>query len=242
MVSRDVVGMAARVRSDVPRACAGMKVDVMRAAMVGAALFWLWPSVTRAQVYPPYPIPIEGSVGVGALADRSLSGWTSAVAGGFSWDYDPKSWGVLVMEGELSGASEASPCRAAGDDAPSSCGDGALFGGIRFRPAPHASAGVRPFGQLMLGRYWKGSGTEDEEFVSKHFAMQVGGGAEVRWGGSIHGLRMSIDYRRVFAGDRSRNQVRILCAYVIGPRRFTRRTGEDRSGEPSVAEGRHPCQ
>lgn len=50
--------------------------------------------------------------------------------------------------------------------------------------------------------------------------MQAGGGLEIRWPRSIQGVRVSVDYRHVFAGSRDRNQVRFLCAYVIGPRRF----------------------
>jgi hypothetical protein len=84
---------------------------------------------------------------------------------------------------------------------------------------------VSYFGSVLLGEYWKGSGTnDDQQYSSSHFAMQVGGGVEIRWPGSIQGVRVSVDYRHVFAGDRDRDQVRFLAAYVIGPRRFTARS------------------
>jgi hypothetical protein len=72
----------------------------------------------------------------------------------------------------------------------------------------------------MLGAYWKGSGVEEPEYISDHFAMQFGGGVEFRWPGSIQGIRLMADWRYVFAGESDRNQMRVLAMYVVGPRRY----------------------
>jgi hypothetical protein len=144
----------------------------------------------------------------------------SAVVGALSWDWDKMWRAAFVIEGELGATSEAAPCRGVSGDLPENCYDGSVLAGLRFRRVPHASPGIRPFVNVMMGRYWKGSGLDDEEFISSHFAIQAGLGAEMRFPNSIQGVRVSLDYRRVFAGNGSRNQIRLLGAYVIGPRRF----------------------
>jgi hypothetical protein len=191
-------------------------------ASLAATLLWLWPSTVFAQ---EYPIPFEAAVGLGVLNDHSLSQWAPTLVGAFSWDYDENWWAVPVLEGEVAATGEAEPCQRSSSDASANCVDAAVLGGLRFRQTPHASSGVRPFAHVLLGNYWIGSGTDEQEFISDHFATQVGGGVEVRWAESIQGVRMSVEFRRVFAGARDRNQIRFLCAYVIGPRRFTRRPG-----------------
>jgi hypothetical protein len=143
---------------------------------------------------------------------------------GVSWDYDKYWWAVPIVEGELGPTSEAEPCRRSSGKVPDTCVDAAVLFGIRLRPTPHAFSGVRPFANILLGEYWKGSGRDDEEFVSSHFAMQVGGGIELRWPRSFHGMRVSADVRHVFAGNRDRTQLRFVRTYVIGPRRFIRPT------------------
>jgi hypothetical protein len=178
-------------------------------------ILFLWPSTVFAQAYP---IPFEASVGVGVLSRRAAS-----VVGALSWDYDQDWWVVPVLEGEFNAFSEAEPCQAS--DAPDTCVDAAVLGGLRFRRAPHVSSGARPFASIVIGTYWKGSGATDRDFVSEHFAVEVGGGVEIRWPRSIQGVRVSLDYRRVFATSGDKNQIRLLGAYVIGPRRFMRDSG-----------------
>jgi hypothetical protein len=160
-----------------------------------------------------YPIPVEASVGLGVLSRAAAT-----IVGAVSWDYDETWWGVFVLEGEFNAPSEPEPCQAS--DAPDSCVDAAVLGGLRFRRAPHASSGTKPFASILLGTYWKGSGAADRDFVSDHFAVQIGGGVEIRWPRSIQGVRLSLDYRRIFERDGDANQLR--GSYVIGPRRFMR--------------------
>jgi hypothetical protein len=189
---------------------------------LSATALCLLPSAAVAQMVPP--VPFEASVGLGPLFDHSPSQSSPAIVGGLSWDYDKNWWGVLVVEGEIGAISEAQPCRGPAADTPDSCLDAAVLGGFRVRRVPHVVSGARPFVHVLFGEYWKGSGLDDpdHEFASSHFAMQLGGGMEIRWPGSFQGVRVSVDVRRVFAGDHDRNQVRLLCAYVIGPRRFVR--------------------
>jgi hypothetical protein len=189
----------------------------MRLIVVSAAAFCAWPALGYAQAYP---VPNELAVGVGIYRDHTLSGAAASLMVAFSWDYDENSRAALVVEGEALAPSEAEPCRDLPDDAPATCVDAALLGGIRIRRSPHRLSGTRPFAQILAGSYWKGSGVEGRDFSSNHFALQAGGGVEFRWAGSFQGLRMSVDFRHVFAGDRSRNQTRALFAYVLGPRRF----------------------
>ena len=188
-------------------------VQMMRTALVCclAAFLMLWPSQALAQYYP---LPVEASVGVGVLTRGQAS-----LVGALSWDYEENAWAVLVVEGEFNGPTESDSCQAT--DAPDSCVDAVVLGGVRFRGVPHVSSGARPFASILLGKYWKGSGGMDRDFASDHFTAQMGSGVEIRWPGSIQGVRLSLDYRRVF-GSNDQNQLRFLGAYVIGPRRFMR--------------------
>jgi len=188
----------------------------------------LTPEAVVAQGYAAnYPVPTELAVGVGVMRDHALRPGNDVLYGGVSFDYDENWWMAGVVEGEYLGGSEAAACRSS-SDTPDYCFDAAVLGGLRFRPRPHNLSGFRPFATLLLGSYWQGSGKnhtdddDDQEFVSQHVAMQVGSGLEFRWPGSFQGIRMSVDFRRVFMGQRDRNQWRVLGIYVVGPRRFKR--------------------
>lgn len=166
--------------------------------------------------YPRYPIPFEASVGLGVLEPTA-----GALVGGLSWDYDEGWWAVPVIEGEFNTLTESRRCQL--DDPPDSCLDAAILAGFRLRPVPHRWSGVRPFAQVMMGQYWKGSGLDDVAYAWQDLAVDVGGGIEIRRAGSFQGVRVTIDYRRVFVAGRSSKQMRFAGMYVIGPRRFARR-------------------
>jgi hypothetical protein len=198
----------------------GVVRKIVRGAVFPAIALYISPSTVFAQFVPPS----EVSFGVGVLRDQSPSQWSPAAVGAVSWDWDENWRAAFVVEGEIAALSEAQPCRLSPDDPPANCSDAALLSGLRFRPTPRSWSGVSYFGSVLLGGYWKGSGIDDDqEYISTHFAMQFGGGVEFRWPNSIQGVRVSVDYRHVFAGDRDRNQFRFLGAYVIGPRRFKAR-------------------
>ena len=175
--------------------------------------------LSGSPAFGQYAIPTEFSAGLGLLRDQTLSQWSPSVVGTVAWDYSERWLTTFVIEGEVGALSEAGLCQQTPDDPPDNCMDGAVLAGLRFRRAPHASSGIRPFGTALVGGYWKGSAIEEHEYLSSHLALQLGGGLEFRWAGSIQGARVSLDYRHVFADD-ERNQFRLLCAYVIGPRRF----------------------
>jgi hypothetical protein len=113
------------------------------------------------------------------------------------------------------GSGETSPdaqCR--GDAAPDSCSDEYLLFGPRFRPLPEAERTWRPFVQFLMGTYWTGSISEEIRPAGA-LALQAGGGLDLRRARSIHGLRLSGDYRRVFAGDLGRHQFQFLAEYFV---------------------------
>lgn len=199
---------------------------LLRIALVALSLFWLWPSAVRAQFVPPN----ELSVGLASVRDQSPSQWSSAGVVALSWDWNENWRGAFVIEGEVGATSDVERCQGSSSNVPSTCYDAALLFGLRFRPVPHASSGLSPFVSVALGEYWKGSGadehSDDPEYSSDHFVMQGGVGLEMRFPGSIQGVRALVDYRHVFAGDSSRNQFRLTCSYVIGPHRFARRSAK----------------
>jgi hypothetical protein len=201
----------------------GVGRRITRTAWVTAMALWLMPAGVFGQGTPMYPIPIEASVGVGMVRDQSPGQSSPALMGSLSWDYSEKWWAVPVLEGEFGPTSDVGACQSAAVGSLENCADAALLVGFRLRPAPNAWSGVRPFASVMVGGYWKGSDANDQDYSSSHPAMQVGGGLEIRWPNSIQGVRLSVDYRHVFAAERSRNQLRVLASYVIGPRRFVRR-------------------
>ena len=190
-----------------------------RAGFIAAFLLLLPPPVF-AQFYP---IPFELSLGVGAAKDVSPSQVSPTLVAQLAWDYEDESRAVFVLEMEFGPNSDVDRCQPSSDDLPWSCVDTAILLGLRFRPRPHNVSGFSPFASVLYGAYNKGSGIDEDSVLSTHLAMQFGGGVEIRFPGSIQGIRASLDYRHVFAGERDRKQFRFLGAYVIGPRRFKRR-------------------
>jgi hypothetical protein len=210
-----------RGRRWMPSGTRGVIQHVTRGALLAATWLCLFPAEVFGQYFSPELLPNELSFAMGAVRDQSPSQWSPSVVVAISWDWNEQDWGVLVVEGEIGSFSEAESCRRSPDDLPDNCFDAAVAGGLRLRSPPRAWSGASYFGSVLLGEYWKGSGTNAElEYSSSHFAMQAGGGVEFRWPGSIQGVRVSVDYRHVFAGDRDRNQLRLLGAYIVGPRRF----------------------
>lgn len=194
---------------------------VMGAALSITAMVLSSPTLARAQ----YFIPDQLSVGIGVVRDRqpqqsSATATLSLAYVDSGTDYWPYRLGFVLLEAELGPTSDLGPCRAS--DAPPAdsddCDDAALLTGLRFHFFHRKSARrVLPFVSLLVGSYWKGSAEEDDGFDAGHAALQAGGGIDLRRTGSVHGLRLAVDYRHVFAGDASRNQVRFVAAYTLGP-------------------------
>jgi hypothetical protein len=178
---------------------------------------------TSALAQSYMPLPNQLSVGVGVVADRQPRQQASAVMLSMAF-YDDGSdrWPHrlgFVWEGELGAKSDADPCQERGAKFadPPNCDDAAVLLGIRFYPLRRSARRVLPFVDVLLGSYWQGSGAEDSAYRSQHFTVQTGGGIDLRRSGSVHGLRLSVDYRRVVAASADRNQIRFVTAYVIGP-------------------------
>ena len=69
---------------------------------------------------------------------------------------------------------------------------------------------------VLVEGYWRGTGLKEPATLPAEGAIRIGGGVELRWPRSIHGLRPSSDYRRVFAGKRGRHQMQFVVAYFVG--------------------------
>jgi hypothetical protein len=197
--------------------------DALREFGAVVALVFFVSTPAFAQGY--IPLPNQLSLGTGFVRDRQPQRSASTFVLSFAFadsgegtDYWPYRLG-LVWEGELGARSDVEHCQArsvSSGDSPN-CDDAAMLVGLRFDVVRRAAHRVLPFVNLLLGSYWKGSGVEDREFRSEHFTFQGGGGVDLRRRESAHGLRLSLDYRRVVATNANRNQLRFLTAYVLGP-------------------------
>jgi hypothetical protein len=200
-----------------------MKIQpgVMGAAFAIAALILVSPNPARAQ----YFLPDQLSVGIGVVRDRQpqQSAATATLSLAYvdsGTDYWPFRLGWVLLEAELGPRSDLGSCqtRDAGPADSPNCDDAAVMTGLRFHFFHRKSARrVLPFVNLLVGSYWKGSAEENDGFDPGHVALQAGGGIDLRRTGSVHGLRLAVDYRHVFAGDASRNQLRFVAAYTLGP-------------------------
>jgi len=185
------------------------------------------PVVALGMLFAPAPafgqaLPNQISVGVGVVRDRqppqSASSFVFSLAFADSGnEYWPSRFG-FVFEAEVGPTSELDPCRSDGSSSdPPNCGDAAILGGLRFHVLRRPGHPVLPFVNVLLGSYWKGSGVEDPDFLSSHFAVQGGGGVDLRLKNSPHVVRLSLDYRHVVATGANRNQLRFLTSYVFSP-------------------------
>ena len=197
----------------------------MREFLAAASIVFLAVAPAFAQGY--FPTPNQLSLGIGVVGEGSSApAPTVAFSLAFADSgnrYWPSRFG-FVWEAELGPTSHAAACQAAEPVSDSeNCWDASVFIGTRFHLFRRSGRRVLPFVDGLLGTYWEGSGSEDPMYLPASLALQGGGGLDLRRKGSIHGLRMAVDYRRVFTIGANRHQVRFLTAYVLGP------------GEPATA-------
>ena len=166
-----------------------------------------------------YPLPNEVSVGIGGVTDQSSSQPTAVADFGFAFVERDNLWDLALDLG-FGPTSNAAPCQQIdGPLAPrTNCEDGFVLVGPRFRLVRDSDRVRRPFVHVLLGAYWQGSGLKNPEFLPGNFALQAGGGIDLRRSDSIHGLRLSGDYRRVFSGEHGKDQLRFVVAYFVGGR------------------------
>ena len=141
--------------------------------------------------------------------------WKSINAG-LSKVYVRDQWIEPAIEVGIGPTSDVALCREEPRPTPNTCHDGYALGGLRFRPLRESDRVLRPFVHLLLGAYWKGTGLEDPDLLPGTFAIQTGGGIDIRSPASIHGIRVSGDYRHVFDGERGRHQLQFVIAYFLG--------------------------
>jgi hypothetical protein len=195
----------------------------MRTCFALVTLVLFVPTLAVAQA-GYYPLPNQLSLGVGIVGDRqprqnsSIGSLSFAFAdSGDNNDYWPFRLGG-VWEVEFGATSDLGPCQAhdAQSGNPPHCEDAALLLGPRWYFFRRSARRVLPFADFMFGSYWKGSGVKDRDFASNHFALQAGGGIELRRMESIHGLKLCLRFRRISATDAPRTQIRFDAAYVVG--------------------------
>jgi len=160
--------------------------------------------------------PNELSVGVGGVGDLSPSQMSLSINAGLSKVYVRDQWIEPAIEVGIGPTSDVALCREEPRPTPNTCHDGYALGGLRFRPLRESDRVLRPFVHLLLGAYWKGTGLEDPDLLPGTFAIQTGGGIDIRSPASIHGIRVSGDYRHVFDGERGRHQLQFVIAYFLG--------------------------
>lgn len=169
-------------------------------------------------------IPTELSVGLGAVVDWNPNQVSGEVNLGLFKVYVRDQWIECGAELGLGPTSDEARCQGQDERLGGSetCADLYFLAGPRFRPLRESDRVWRPFVDLLMGGYWKGTGTKDDYYLPANFALQTGGGIDFRRPESIHGLRLSGNYRRVFADERGRHQLRIVVSYFVGWRGETR--------------------
>lgn len=163
-------------------------------------------------------IPTELSVGAGATIEWNPGQGSVPLNFGLSRAWVRDQWIDPALEMGLGPWSNEPPCldeNLAVADA-ENCIDGYILFGPRFRPLRESDRLWRPFVQFLLGAYWNGAGQRDREFLDSNLAIQAGGGVDLRKPTSIHGLRLSGDYRRVFAEEQGRHQLQFVVSYFVG--------------------------
>jgi hypothetical protein len=163
-------------------------------------------------------VPTELSAGLGGVIEGNPRQGSAAVNLGPSRVRVRDQWAEPTLEMGVGPWSNEALCQdldgalAHSDN----CVDASVLFGPRFRPLRQSDRRWRPFVHFLLGAYWAGTGLKEPKFVSANIANQTGGGIDLRPPTSIHGVRFSADYRRVFAGERGRHQLQVLVSYFVG--------------------------
>jgi hypothetical protein len=182
-------------------------------------------------------IPTEFSAGLGGVIQSNAGNGSVDVNVDLSRAWVRDQWIDPALEMGLGPWSNEPPCR--DENLPvadaENCIDGYILFGLRFRPITESDRLWRPFVQFLVGGYWIGAGQRDREFLNSNVAIQAGGGVDLRRPTSIHGLRLSGDYRRVFAEEQGRHQLQFVLSYFLGWR-----GPEPGAGSPSRHGGVRP--
>ena len=97
-----------------------------------------------------------------------------------------------------------------------------FMGGVRVAARTHPK--VVPFGQVLLGAARVGGGVTasgpgvgpaiEVADADTRFALQIGGGVNLMTAGNF-GVRLGLDYRRIFVSDGGENEFRVAAGVVI---------------------------
>jgi opacity protein-like surface antigen len=160
---------------------------------------------------------------------------TTELSGGYQYTHTPDlnlppGWYVDVagnvapmfaVVGEVSGAykSETIPVGTSSVDATARLHT--FMGGVRV--AARTNPRVVPFGQVLLGAARVSGGVTASgpatsviavSDADTRFALQLGGGVNLLTSGNF-GVRVGVDYRRIFVTDGGENEVRVVAGVVI---------------------------
>ena len=164
-----------------------------------------------------YPFPTELSVGLGGVIDTDPTQTSGNFNVGLAFVLERDQWVEPAIEFGLGPTSDVGRCQDTGQLArPDTCLDAYVLAGPRFRPLRDSDCLWRPFVHLLMGAYWKGTGLRTPDTLPGNFALQTGGGLDIRRPESIHGLRLAGDYRRVFAREQGRHQLQFVVSYFVG--------------------------
>ena len=191
--------------------CLLRAVTVLSPLLLSAA-----PALAQGEEWA-WAVPTELSVGLGATSDRGTKGTSANVNLGLSWIHVRDQWIEPALEMGFGPTSDEALCQDPDNPAPGdTCIDGYALMGVRSHLLRKSDRTLRPFIHFLVGGYWKGSGVKEPDLLPGTFALQTGGGIDIRKATSIHGLRVAGDYRRVFDDGRARHQLQFVVSYFLG--------------------------
>ena len=128
---------------------------------------------------------------------------------------------MFAVVGEVTGAYKSETVAVGTSSVDATVNLHTFMGGVRVAARTHPK--VVPFGQVLLGAARVGGGvTASGPAVSvfevsdadTRFALQIGGGVNLMTAGNF-GVRLGLDYRRIFVSEGGENEFRVAAGVVI---------------------------
>jgi opacity protein-like surface antigen len=127
---------------------------------------------------------------------------------------------MFAIVGEVAGAYKSETMAVGTSSVDATVNLHTFMGGVRVAARTHPK--VVPFGQVLLGAARVSGGVTASGPVSvieatdsdTRFALQIGGGVNLMTSGNF-GVRLGVDYRRIFVSDAGENEFRVAAGVVI---------------------------
>jgi opacity protein-like surface antigen len=127
---------------------------------------------------------------------------------------------MFAIVGEVAGAYKSETMAVGTSSVDATVNLHTFMGGVRVAARTHPK--VIPFGQVLLGAARVSGGVTASGPVSvieatdsdTRFALQIGGGVNLMTSGNF-GVRLGVDYRRIFVSDAGENEFRVAAGVVI---------------------------